>query len=335
MNKMDNIVNQINSKFGELALVRASDIKQGEVERLSTGSLYLDKLLGTNTKSGNSGLPLGRIVELYGKPSSGKSSLCYKMVVEAQKRGLQCAWFDCEQSFERERAQAVGVDVSKLFYTQETLGERIFEMISEMLRQESVDVVVIDSVASMIPIAELEKSMEDSTGMAEVARMMSRGLRKLTALNKTQKALIVFINQLRTNPSASYGANPEYTPGGKALLYYTSIRLELRAGLPIVGKGKKIIGQPVKFKIAKNKTSDPLLTGSFNFMYDGTIDQVDELISIGELEGSIKRKGSYYLINDKQFHGKEELDLALKADQALFEEAKLLVFGAKTQNPSL
>ncbi len=326
--KIDEVIAAINKKYGEDVVIRAKDLKVEEVSRLNSGSLYLDRLLGVD-KEGQGGWPMGRIIELYGPQMSGKSSLCMKTLVEAQKRGLLCAWFDTEKSFEIARAKQMGVDTDNLFLTQESGGERVIEMMCDLLRGGEVKVIVVDSLAGLVPKAEIEKSMEESNRMALVAQMMSQGLRKLNALNKSG-ALIIFINQLRTNPGATYG-NPEYTPGGKALGYAASIRVELRTGEWII-EDKKKIGQIVKFKVSKNKTSTPHEQGTFQFMYEGQIDQIDELISVGELLGSIMRKGAYYYLTpDQGFHGRDDLYRSLKDDVKLFEQAKSIVFGGTNE----
>lgn len=327
--KLDELIADINKKYGSEVVIKGKDFKRPEVERLSSGSFFLDILLGVD-KKGKGGWPVGRIVELYGPQMAGKSSLSMKTIVEAQKQGKLCAWFDAEKSFEPERAKTMGVDIDKLFLSQETMGERVIELMCDLLKSGEVGVIVVDSLASLVPKAELEKSMEDSNRMALVASMMSMGLRKLTSLNND--TLIIFINQLRTNPGATYG-NPEYTPGGKALGYYASVRVELRAGEWII-ENKKKIGQQVKFKITKNKTSRPHEQGMFQFMYDGKIDQIDEIISVGELNGQIQRKGAYYYLDaETGFHGREDLYTQLKNDPALFERARKQVFEGTDVGP--
>lgn len=322
--KLDEVIASINKKYGKELVMKATDFKRPEVARLSSGSLFLDLLLGSD-KNGNAGWPMGRVVELYGPQMAGKSSLSMKTIAEAQKQGKLCAWFDAEKSFEPDRAKTLGVDVDKLFLTQETMGERVVELMCDLLKTEDIGVIVVDSLASLVPKAELEKSMEDSNRMALVANMMSQALRKLTSLN--QDTLIIFINQLRVNPGNTYG-NPEYTPGGKALGYYASVRVELRTGEWII-ENKKKIGQIVKFKITKNKTSRPHEQGSFQFMYTGEIDQIDEVISVGELTGAILRKGAYYYLDDDTgFHGRDDMYRQFKEDPKLFERAKQQVFGA-------
>lgn len=327
---LDEVIASINKKYGKELIYKAKDLQLTEVDRITTGSLFLDKLLGTNKKK-QSGWPMGRIVELYGPEMSGKSSLCMKTIASAQKQGMMCAWFDVEKSFEADRAEALGVDTQKLLLNQAdedkngepVSGESILEIVCDLLKTKQVDVIVVDSLASLVPKAELEKSLDDSQRMALAASMMSQALRKINTLNS--KTLIIFINQLRTNPGTSYG-NPEYTPGGKALKYYSSVRLELRTGEWIV-ENKQKIGQIVKFKIAKNKTSRPHEQGMFQFMYTGEIDQIDEIISVGELTGAIKRKGAYYYLDaDTGFHGRDDMYNSLKKDPALFEKAKKIVF---------
>ncbi len=321
MSDLKFLISKLNKKFGEGSVVLAKDFKHQEVGRLSSGSLFLDKCLGRNA-SKVSGWPLGRIVELYGPQMAGKSTLALKTISEAQKKGMTCAYFDCEKSFDKDRAKVLGVNIDELLVSVEAIGEKVLEAIAELLKTKEVGVIVVDSLASMVPQAEMDKSLEDSNRMALVAQMMSQGLRKLTALN--DDTLIIFINQLREKPGVVYG-NPSYTPGGKALGFYASVRVELRAGDWIL-EDKRKIGNVVKFNITKNKTATPHQTGYYKFLYSGEIDKADELISIGLLNATIKQKGAYFYIDEEAFRGREELEEGLKKDAILFEKVRKVVF---------
>lgn len=316
------LVASINKMFGEDTLSFVKDMKFTEIKRTPSGSLFLDWALGS-TKDGVAGWPFGRMIELYGAPSSGKSLISMKTIAESQKLGLSCAYLDVEKAFDKDFAKKLGIDIDKLILTQVTTGEKAMDIACEILRSKEIDVMVIDSVASLVPKAELEETLEKAT-MAQTARLMSKALRKLTALNS--QTVVIFINQLRTNPNASYGANPEYTPGGKSLGYYSSLRVEIRRGDWLVDKNKQKIGQVIKFKVVKNKTSAPYKDGYFKFYYDGTIDKADELISLAILRDKLTRKGAYYYFGEEGFRGREDLESQLKTNDELYERLRKEVF---------
>lgn len=321
MAELKNLITKINKQYGDQTIGFASELEYLDVTRVSSGSLYMDWALGVN-EDGQGGFPLGRIVELYGKESSGKTLISLKTISEAQKKDLPCLFVDCENSFDEEFAKLHGIDTTKLIVTRISEGEKVFDLLADVLRDGEVKVIIVDSVAALIPTKELE----DSTGqvlMAPVARLMAKGLRKINTLNK--ETLIVFVNQLRENPGA-YG-NPNYTPGGNSLPYYSSIRVEVRAGEPIM-EDKQQIGHVIKFKVAKNKTAQPKKDGYFNFRYFEGIDRVDELVSLGLIRDKIKRKGAYYYIGDTDdgYQGREALQQALADDPALLESTKLYIY---------
>ncbi len=321
-------VAEINKKYGEGTMGFASDVKYTSNLRLPSGSLFLDYILGRNSAENKSGWPIGTIIELYGPESSGKSLISMKTIVEAQKMGFDCAYMDCEKTFDPTYATKLGIDVNKLIVSREQRAEKVLDTACKLVQEESVKVIVFDSIASMVPIKALESDLDDPQQMAAMAFVMSRGLPKLIALNKNN-TLCIFINQLREKPGVSYG-NPEYTPGGKAIKYYSSLRVEVRRGDWLFDEEdkKKKIGQVVKFKAVKNKTDIPLRDGYFNFIYEtGVIDKMDELISIGLLNETISRQGSYYTLLDVSLQGKEALAKKLLEDQEFFEKAKLEVFG--------
>ena len=293
MSNIKAVIAKINKKFGENTIGHANDLKFTDVSRVTSGSLFLDWALGKSGKEQVSGFPLGRVVELFGPPSSGKSLLSMKTIAAAQKKGINCAYIDCENSFDKEFATKLGVDVDKLLLSRESIGEKVIEIMARLLESKEFGIIVLDSVASMIPLAELEADMENQQ-MAMAARMMSKALRKLTTLN--EETLLIFINQLRLNPGTKYG-NPEYTPGGKSLGFYASIRVAIRRGDWIVdteSEGKPKIGQMIKFKVEKNKTAPPLKDGYFKLLYTGEIDEVDELISLAILGDDLNRKEAWF-----------------------------------------
>lgn len=329
MNDIKSLVAKINKQYGTETLGFASELKYSKIERLSTGSLFLDYALGRNKEDEKSGWPLGRIIELYGPESSGKSLISLKTIAEAQKEGFLAVYMDCENSFDKEFAQHVGVDTEKLILSQETVLEKTIDLACKLLKEyPEVKIIVFDSIATMIPAYEIEKPLDEKGQMATVATAMAKALRKLNYYNKNN-ALLIFINQLRENPGAGMYANPEYTPGGRAIKFYASIRAEIRRGDYIFDTEdkKKKIGQTVKFKIQKNKTDIPHREGYFKFLYDsGELDRVDELFSLGLLHGVIGRKGPYYSIGDKTFLGREAFELELSSNDAFFEEAREEIF---------
>lgn len=319
------LLKDINKDRAEGSLQIAGKFKESKIDRVTSGSLYLDRLLGTN--EGVSGWPLGRVVELFGPEGSGKSTLAMKTMAESIKRGKIGVYFDTEKTFDPLRAEQIGIDVDKVLLSKETIGEDVIDMVCEILerKEEGIEVIVIDSVASMIPLSDKNKSMRDPARMASLASLMSSGLRKILSVMHN-KAIVFFINQLRENP-AGYG-NPEYTPGGRSLPFYASIRVDLRAKpKERIKEGKKVIGQLTWFDIVKNKTALPYQSGSFKMMYDGSFDQVDELINIGLLDNKIIAKVPYYYIGDDGWKGKDNLAEALQNDPKLFEKLKKEVFG--------
>ncbi len=328
--KADVIVAKINKKFGDNTIGFAKDLKYAEVPRLLSGSLFLDWALGKNYKDNTAGWPQGRLIELYGPESTGKSLICLKTIVQAQKKGFDCAYIDAENSFDRTFAQKLGVDTDKLMLSRESKAESVLDLVCQMVQEvDTLKVVVVDSLASLIPNVVLEKGLEENQ-MASMARIMSKGLPKLVSFNKNN-ALIIFINQLRTNPGAGMYANPEYTPGGNALKYYSSIRVDIRRGDWIFDdeEKKKKLGQVVKFRIVKNKSDVAQREGYFKFLYNtGEIDKVDELISLGLLNGKIIRKGPFYYVgnSDDGYKGREEMEMEMKKDQKVYDNAVKVVF---------
>jgi recombination protein RecA len=324
MKNLDLLIAKINKQFGESSIGFAKELDFPNVRRISSGSLFLDWALGENEKEETSGWPLGRIAELYGPESAGKSLISLKTIAEAQKQDVVCAYIDCEGSFDEVFATKLGVDVGKLLLSRESSGELVVDMACKLLESKEVGIIVFDSLAAMIPKMEAEDPLEQAQ-MAPMARMMSKALRKLNHLN--EKTLIIFINQLRMNPGATYG-NPEYTPGGMALKFYAGVRVDVRRGDWIFSSEdkKKRVGQIVKFRITKNKTAVPHREGYFKFLYTGEIDRVDELISVGLLNGKIERKGAYFSLGNYSWQGREGMEVDLKKNTKLFEEIQKEVF---------
>lgn len=308
------IVQEINKRFGENTINYVKDMKDVDVERLSSGSLALDYILGQN--KGVYGWPIGRAVELYGHFSSGKSLISLMTIAEAQKQGIDTVYIDAEHGFDKEFAEKMGVNTDKLVLSQVAIGEDVMDILTSLLETENKMVIVVDSVASLAPMKEMDESMEQHN-IALTARLMSKALRKITALNK--KALVMFINQIRISPGA-YG-NPETTSGGKALGHYASVRVEVRKGEPL-NKNKKQIGQVVKFKVTKNKTSNPFGDGYFKFFYEDGLDKIDEMVTVGLLNKKIAQSGAFYEVAGEKFRGRETMEDEIRKDEKLFEKVK-------------
>jgi len=305
---LDKTILRINKKFGENTIGKLNDMPTVEANRVSSGSPYLDWAIG-------GGWPLGRTIELYGPYSSGKSLIALRTVAEAQKQKLKCVYIDSENAFEPKFAQKIGVDTDELVISQVSAGEDVFDMIDMCLDSGEVSVIVVDSVASLVPQYEIDESMEKQT-MGLHARLMSKALRKITGKASKNKTLVIFINQIREK-IGSYG-NPETTTGGRALGFYSSLRVEVRRG-EILKDDKKLIGQHVKFKIVKSKICPPFRDGYFIFYYFDPdnptaelFDMADELVSMLLVHKKIDRRGAFYDIAGQTFQGREELENELR-----------------------
>lgn len=326
-NEIKATIAKINKQYPNNPLRFASE--NVEIPRLPSGSLFLDWALGVNT-TGEAGWTMGRVIELFGYESSGKSLISMMTIAQAQKKGYTCAYLDIENSFDKEFAKILGVDTSKLLITTETGAEKVFDLACTILQEyPDVKVIVFDSVAGLIPKVEQEKSLEEQQ-MASVARVMSKGMRKLIHFNQN-RAILIFINQIRLNPGAGMYANPEYQPGGQALKFYSSIRAEIRRGdwLFADDDKKKKVGQVVKFRTIKNKTAPAQKEGYFKFLYDGAkIDKVDELVSLALLQDKIARSGAYFTFGkDNTFQGREKMEIALAENSDLYKQLQEEVFG--------
>lgn len=304
MNDLETVLKELNKKYGDNSIGNAATMPKAQMDRFHSGSYFLDWSL-------NGGLPTGRIVEYYGPQGSGKSVMCQKMIAAAQRKGKTAVWIDAERAFDVSFATKLGVDVSKLAYTQLKIGEDVFDLVIKLLRDGAPDIIVIDSIASLTPLDDF-KPMEKAT-MATTARLLSRGLRVANAVN--QNTLILCINQIRTDVNA-YG-NPTKTVGGNSIGHYTSVRVEFRRGELYTEKDIKI-GQQIKFKVTKSRVSPPLREGYIRFFYDGEIDKVDDIVSVGLITNKIERAGAYYSIAGEKFMGRVQLEERLNSDAKFF-----------------
>ncbi|KUM05396.1 recombinase RecA [Chromobacterium subtsugae] len=306
-------LSQIEKQFGKGSIMRMSDNQINEnLQVVSTGSLSLDLALGVG------GLPRGRVVEIYGPESSGKTTLCLQAVAEMQKLGGTCAYIDAENALDPQYAQKLGVKVDDLLISQPDTGEQALEICDMLVRSSGVDLIVIDSVAALVPKAEIEGEMGDShVGLQ--ARLMSQALRKLTGNIKRTNTLVIFINQIRMKIGVMFG-NPETTTGGNALKFYASVRLDIRRTGGIK-KGEEVIGNDTRVKVVKNKVSPPFRQADFEILYGEGISRQGEIIELGVKHGFIDKSGAWYAYNGQKIgQGKDNTREWLKSNPAIAEE---------------
>ena len=304
---------QIEKQFGKGSVMRLGDGSAArDIEEVSTGSIGLDVALGIG------GLPKGRVVEIYGPESSGKTTLTLQVVAEAQKAGGTAAFVDAEHALDPQYAEKLGVNVDELLVSQPDTGEQALEITDMLVRSGAVDVIVVDSVAALTPKAEIEGEMGDShVGLQ--ARLMSQALRKLTGNIKRSNAMVIFINQIRMKIGVMFGS-PETTTGGNALKFYSSVRLDIRR-IGAIKKGDEVIGNQTRVKVVKNKVSPPFKLAEFEILYGQGISREGEIIELGVQHGMIDKAGSWYSYGDDRIgQGKENVREFLKANPEIAAE---------------
>ncbi|HWH35519.1 MAG TPA: recombinase RecA [Acidimicrobiales bacterium] len=288
---LDMAVGQIQKNHGKGAIMKMGDKTTMDIASISTGALALDLALGIG------GLPRGRVVEVYGPESSGKSTLAMHVVAEAQRNGGICAYIDAEHAMDPVYARAIGVDVDELLISQPDTGEQALEITDTLIRSGALDVVVIDSVAALTPRAEIEGEMGDAhVGLQ--ARLMSQALRKLTGNLSKSQTICIFINQLREKIGVMFGS-PETTPGGRALKFYSSVRLDIRR-IEAIKDGVEVVGNRTRVKVVKNKVSSPFKMAEFDIMYGRGISREGSLLDVGVDLGIVKKSGAWYTYEDEQ-----------------------------------
>ncbi|CCP23774.1 Protein RecA [Mycoplasmopsis cynos C142] len=319
-----NAINQIEKKFGKESIMLLGDVPDISIETFHSGSYVLDHILGIG------GYPKGRIIEIYGPESSGKTTLSLHAIAEVQKNGGIAAFIDAEHSIDPVFASKLGVNVENLILSQPDSGEQALEIVDILVRLGNIDLIVVDSVAALVPLAELNGEMNEQQIGAQ-ARLMSKALRKITGNLNKNKTTIIFINQIREKVGVIFG-NPETTPGGRALKFYSSIRIEVRKGTQI-SEEKEVSGSEIKFKIVKNKLAAPYKTAQTDLLFNEGIDQNSELVDIGLELGIFDKKGAWYSYDGSNVaQGKKNMKYYLINNPNIKEEILNKIENQKNHN---
>jgi recombination protein RecA len=307
-------MDQIKEKYGDGAIMKFGEARKSDVDAVSTGCISLDLALGIG------GVPRGRIIEVFGPEASGKTTLAQHIIAEVQKQGGIAAFIDAEHALDPDYAKKIGVDVNNLLISQPDTGEQALEILETLIRSNAVDVVVVDSVAALVPQKEIEGDMGDSH-MGLQARLMSQALRKLTGVVSKTKTVVIFINQIRQKIGVFFG-NPETTTGGVALKFYSSVRIEIRRAAQIK-QGERIIGNRVKVKIVKNKVAAPFRACEFDIMYNEGISVAGDIVDLGTELGVVKKNGNSYTYGESKLGvGRENAKAFLRTNPKIIKEIK-------------
>ncbi len=314
---LDKTIQSITKRFGEGAIMRLGDAHHMDVESIPTGSLSIDIALGIG------GIPRGRVIEIYGPESSGKTTLCQHIIAEAQKRGGICAFIDMEHALDPAYAAKIGVNVDDLYVSQPDTGEQALEITEALIRSGTMDVVVVDSVAALVPRAEIEGDMGDSH-MGLQARLMSQALRKLSGVIKQTNTAVIFTNQLRQKIGVMFG-NPETTTGGNALKFYASVRLDIRR-IKAIKQGNDVIGNRTRIKVKKNKVAPPFTEAEFDIMYNQGISLTGDVLDLAVLHEIVDKRGAYYRYGETLLgQGRENSKQFLAEHPAMMDELEFLI----------
>jgi recombination protein RecA len=314
---LDRALGDITKRYGDGSIMRLGEAQHMMVEIIPTGSLSLDIALGVG------GIPRGRITEIYGPESSGKTTICQHIVAEAQRMGGTCAFVDMEHALDPMYAARCGVDVESLLISQPDMGEQALEITETLVRSGAVDIVVIDSVAALVPRAEIEGDMGDSP-MGMQARLMSQALRKLSGAIKQTNTAVIFTNQLRQKIGVMFG-NPETTTGGMALKFYASVRLDVRR-IQSIKMGSEIIGNRTRVRVVKNKVAPPFRTAEFDIMYNEGISKSGDILDLASGLGIIEKRGSFYSFGDVRLgQGRENAKEYLRQNLGMSDEIEMTI----------
>jgi recombination protein RecA len=308
---LDMAIEQIEKDHGKGSIMKLGDKPAAKIEAISTGSISLDAALGIG------GVPRGRIMEIYGPESSGKTTICLHIIAEAQKTGGLAAFIDTEHALDTNYAQKLGVDIGNLLVSQPEYGEQALEICETLVRSNALDVIVIDSVAALTPRAEIEGEMGDAV-MGMQARLMSQALRKLTSAVSKSNVVLIFTNQLRDKIGVMFGS-PETTTGGKALKFYASIRMDIRR-IAAIKDGADVIGNRTKVKIVKNKVAPPFKEVEFDIIYNEGISKVGDLIDVAVNKEIIKKGGAWFTYGENRVQGRDGLKKMLMEEPAMYDK---------------
>ena len=311
-NILKNTIQKLDKQFGDKSVMLMDDNKTINIPVISTGSISLDRALGVG------GFPRGRIIEIFGPESSGKTTLCLQCIKETQKLNGLAAFIDAEYAFDVNYAKGIGIDINKLYYSQPNNGEEALRITEELIKTNCIDIIVIDSVAALIPKAELEGEIGDSR-IGLQARLMSQSLRKLTGIIGKTKCICIFINQLREKIGILFG-NPETTTGGNALKFYSSIRLDIRKSTSIKDENETIIGNRTKVKVVKNKLAAPFKTAEFDIIYGKGVDRISEILDLCLEMNIIKKNGAWFSFEENNIaKGRDAIIGIIKNNKSLYD----------------
>ena len=312
----DNAMEQIDKQFGKGSIIRLADAKPLAIDAISTGSISFDACLGIG------GVPKGRIVEIYGPESSGKTTICLHILANAQKNGGIAAFIDAEHAFDTKYAQKLGVDLGQLLISQPEFGEQALEIVETLVRSNAIDAIVIDSVAALTPRVEIEGDMGEAQ-MGSQARLMSQAMRKLNAAIGRSNTCVIFTNQLRSKIGVIYG-NPETTTGGNALKYYASVRIDVRRK-DVIKDGQEIIGNRVRAKVVKNKVAPPFRETEFDILYNEGISKAGDMLDVAIEHGIIAKSGSWLTYKEERVQGRDGFRKLMETNSKMFNEIELEV----------
>ncbi len=322
---LDAVVGSIKERFGDEMIMKLGDIRKVDVAAIPTGSVSLDLALGIG------GVPRGRVIEIYGPESSGKTTLALHIIANAQKAGGTAAFIDAEHALDPEYAKKIGVKINDLLISQPDAGEQALDIVETLVRSNAVDVIVVDSVAALVPRAEIEGEMGDQH-VGRQARLMSQALRKLTPIMAKSNTVVIFINQLRMKIGVMFG-NPETTTGGQALKFYSSVRIEVRRSAQIK-RGEDVVGNRVKVKVVKNKVAPPFRTTEFDIMYNEGISASGDLLDTGVKYEVLKKSGNSYLFGETKLGvGRESAKTFLRENPKVFTEIEKAVLKRSKEAP--